>query len=433
VVSAASGGSTAPNAGSKRCSRGAVPARIAGKRVCLRTGQRCKQRLERQYRRYGFHCGATRRLTRPKLKPVPPRLRPISMKATGPAQVVFDWTASRCEDLDIPDLPARAFRSADGQAQLIAAHFVNRRFIGQDLDHVTHDCSVVLGSDFNPDPAAFDDHEWIAAPYTTDGTTVYALVHDEYQGWEHPGQCATSTYDDKCWYNAITLAVSTDGGRSYADHPSPRLVASVPYRYVSGDGPTGVFTPSNIVRNPEDGFFYSLAYVNLRQTYIGNCLIRTKNLADPGSWRAWSSGTTFGTTFVDPYGPNDAPAEHLCAPVLRSQPGDLQPNSLTYSTEARQWLLVGQALGGAYFSLSSDLIHWAAPKLFFPAQVTWNYQCGDPDPIAYPSVIDPKSTDRNFQTVGGTAYLYFTQFHYSNCEQTLDRDLVRVPIQIAAP
>jgi hypothetical protein len=373
VVSAASGGSTAPNAGSKRCSRGAVPARIAGKRVCLRTGQRCKQRLERQYRRYGFHCGATRRLTRPKLKPVPPRLRPISMKATGPAQVVFDWTASRCEDLDIPDLPARAFRSADGQAQLIAAHFVNRRFIGQDLDHVTHDCSVVLGSDFNPDPAAFDDHEWIAAPYTTDGTTVYALVHDEYQGWEHPGQCATSTYDDKCWYNAITLAVSTDGGRSYADHPSPRLVASVPYRYVSGDGPTGVFTPSNIVRNPEDGFFYSLAYVNLRQTYIGNCLIRTKNLADPGSWRAWSSGTTFGTTFVDPYGPNDAPAEHLCAPVLRSQPGDLQPNSLTYSTEARQWLLVGQALGGAYFSLSSDLIHWAAPKLFFPAQVTWNY------------------------------------------------------------
>ena len=48
-------------------------------------------------------------------------------------------------------------------------------------------------------------------------------------------------------------------------------------------------------------------------------------------------------------------------------------------------------------------------------------------------MIDPKSTDRNFQTVGGTAYLYFTQFHYSNCEQTLDRDLVRVPIQIAAP
>jgi hypothetical protein len=351
------------------------------------------------------------------------------MKATGSAQIVFDWTTDRCEDLDIPDLPVRAFRGSDGRAQLIAAHFVNRRFIGQNLDHVTHDCSVVLGSDFNPDPAAFDDHEWIAAPYTPDGTTVYALVHDEYHGWEHPGQCAAGTFYIKCWYNAITLAVSTDGGRSYTDHPSPRLVASVPYRYVPGDGPTGVFSPSNIVHNPKDGFFYSLVYVNLRDTYVGNCLIRTTNLADPGSWRAWNSGTSFGTTFVDPYGSNDAPLTHLCAPV---QPGNLQPNSLTYSTVARQWLLLGQGLDGAYFSLSPDLINWTTPKLFFPAQSTWDYQCGDPDPIEYPSVIDPISTDRNFQTVGDTAYLYFTQFHYSGCQQTLDRDLVRVPIQITA-
>ncbi len=430
AASGASGGSVAPVAAARPCSRGAVPARIAGKRACLKVGQRCKRRLERQYRRYGFHCGATRRLTRS--KPAPPPPRPVAIKATGSAQVVFDWTTDRCEDLDIPDLPARAFRGADGRVQLISAHFINRRFTGPDLDHLTHDCSVVLGSDSNPDPAAFDDHEWIAAPYTPDGTTVYALVHDEYQGWGHPGQCATTTYDVKCWYNAITLAVSTDGGRSYADHPSPRLVASVPYRYVPGDGPTGVFTPSNIVRNPRDGYYYALAYVNLRDTYIGNCLIRTNNLADPGTWLAWSFGTTFGPMFVDPYGPNEAPSAHLCAPVSPWEPRDLQPNSLTYSTEARQWLLVGQALGGVYFSLSPDLIQWTAPELFFTAQVTWNYKCGDPDPIAYPSVIDPKSTDRNFQTVGGTAYVYFTQFHYSSCQQTLDRDLVRVPIKITA-
>jgi hypothetical protein len=432
AVSGASGRSIAPTAAARHCSPGAVPARIAGKHVCLRVGQRCKRRLERQYRRHGFHCGATRRLTRPTPKPTPPQPRPVTLKATGPAQIVFDWTSDRCQDLDIPDLPVRAFRGADGQVQLIAAHFVNRRFTGQDLEHLTHDCSVILGSDFNPDPAAFDEHEWIAATYTPDGTTVYALVHDEYHGWEHTGQCASSTYVEKCWYNAITLAVSTDGGRSYADHPFPRLVASVPYRYIPDGGPAGVFTPSNIVRNPLDGYYYSLAYVNLQQRYIGNCLIRTKNLADPGTWRAWSGGTTFGTTFVDPYGANDAPLEHLCAPVSRSEPRDLQPNSLTYSTLARQWLLVGMALGGAFFSLSPDLIHWSPPRLFFAAQIPWNYKCGDPDPIAYPSVIDPKSTDRNFQTVGGTAYLYFTQNHYSGCQQTLDRDLVRVPIQITA-
>jgi hypothetical protein len=109
----------------------------------------------------------------------------------------------------------------------------------------------------------------------------------------------------------------------------------------------------------------------------------------------------------------------------------LLPNSLTYSAEARQWLLVGQSVAGAYFSLSADLLHWTPPQLFFEAQSIWNYQCGDPDPIEYPSVIDPQSTSRNFQTVGKTAYLYFTQFHYSDCQQTLDRDLVRVPIEIS--
>lgn len=60
------GSSNAPTAASKPCSRGAVPARIAGKHVCLRLGQRCKRRLDRQYHRYGFHCHATGRLTKPR-------------------------------------------------------------------------------------------------------------------------------------------------------------------------------------------------------------------------------------------------------------------------------------------------------------------------------------------------------------------------------
>jgi len=422
----------APSASVKRCARGGVPARIAGKRVCLRANQPCKRRLERQYRRYGFHCGASGRLTRWKPKPLPPPPRTISISTSGPTQVTFDWTTDRCEDLDLPDLPARAFRDADGRTQLISAHFINRRFTGPDLDHLTHGCSIVLGSDSNPDPAAFDDEEWIAAPYTPDGRTVYALVHDEYHGWAHPGQCATAGYDAKCWYNAITLATSTDGGATYVDQPAPRLVASVPYRYIPNGGPTGVFTPSNIVHNDADGYYYALVYVDLRDSYIGNCLIRTRNLADPGSWRAWTGGQTFTMTFVDPYGPNASPTDHLCRPPSKQQPADLQPNSLTYSTEARQWLLVGQALNGAYLSLSPDLVHWSAPKLFFPAQATWNYQCGDPDPIAYPSLIDSTSPSRNFETVGKTAYLYFTQFHYANCQQTLDRDLVRVPVRITA-
>jgi hypothetical protein len=45
-----------------RCGKWAVPARIAGKAVCLRELQTCKARLRAQYRRYGFACSYEGRL-----------------------------------------------------------------------------------------------------------------------------------------------------------------------------------------------------------------------------------------------------------------------------------------------------------------------------------------------------------------------------------
>src|ERR687898_1841831 len=49
------------------------PAVIAGKRTCIRVGQRCKPKLDRQYHRYGFHChsGRVTRAAAPK-RPAPP-------------------------------------------------------------------------------------------------------------------------------------------------------------------------------------------------------------------------------------------------------------------------------------------------------------------------------------------------------------------------
>ncbi len=45
------------------CSSGSIAAVIGGKHLCLKTGQACKAKLERQYRRYRFHC-QNGRLTR---------------------------------------------------------------------------------------------------------------------------------------------------------------------------------------------------------------------------------------------------------------------------------------------------------------------------------------------------------------------------------
>jgi streptogramin lyase len=53
-----------------RCAPGSVVAVVDGKRVCLRTGQRCRKHLDPQYHRYGFHCHGRRLTGGP--KPAPP-------------------------------------------------------------------------------------------------------------------------------------------------------------------------------------------------------------------------------------------------------------------------------------------------------------------------------------------------------------------------
>ena len=42
---------------------------IAGKRVCLKVGQKCLRRYDTQYHRFGFHCHASGRLTRRRARP----------------------------------------------------------------------------------------------------------------------------------------------------------------------------------------------------------------------------------------------------------------------------------------------------------------------------------------------------------------------------
>jgi hypothetical protein len=318
---------------------------------------------------------------------------------------------------------------------LIAASYVNRRLIGPDLDHLDHPCDVIMGSELNPDPAAFGDHEWIAAPYTTDGKTIFALVHDEYQGNLHPGRCAAGVYQP-CWFNSITYAVSRDGGRTFTRPPPPlRLVATVPYQYEPGTGPYGLFEPSNVVFNRKDGYFYALLHAERHSDQsAGVCAIRTRTLSRPDSWRGWD-GDGFSVQFVDPYtSPPQQPSDHVCTPV----DGDLRgmSHSLTYNTYFGKFMLLGNATlrpgrGGIFFSLSDDLVQWSPPRLIKTVELVYTYQCGDAEPIAYPSIIDPASTSRTFETAGREPYLYFTRFHYDGCTQTLDRDLVRVRIRFS--
>ena len=361
------------------------------------------------------------------------------MRFIGRTQTVFDWSRDACEPVDIPDQAARAFRDWRGKVHLFASHYVTRKFSGKNLNHVRHSCRVVMRSGYDSRPAQFNDREWLSATYTPDGRTIYALLHTEYQGSTHPGRCPSSSYE-RCWYNAITLARSANGGRTFTRVRSPRqLVAAVPYRYRPDSGPYGLFQPSNIVR--KGGYYYALLQASryeLQQQ--GSCLIRTRHLGEARSWRAWD-GSGFNVRFINPYSPRlKNPASHICTPISLQNISVLT-QSLTYNTYLRKYLLVGtsvkapapgrQVVQGIYYSTSSDLINWSPRRRLVKVVLPPLYKCGDGRPIAYPSLLDPKSSSRNFGTTGRRPYLYFTRFNYRRCRQTLDRDLLRRRVELS--
>jgi hypothetical protein len=365
----------------------------------------------------------------------------IQAAISGREELVFDWSRDACHPEDYPDLPARAFRDVHGRVQLIVSHHVNRRLIGPDLDHLAHPCAAVMTSSRDPDPAQFNDREWIAALHTLNGADIVALVHNEYQGHRHPGRCPSGRYAP-CWYNALTSARSLDGGRTYIQRPPPRhLVASVPYRYSPGRGPYGLLSPSNIVRHPRNGLYYAALFAaGFGRQARGTCLMRSPDPFVPGSWRAWD-GQAFRVAFVDPYRrPVARPDGHVCRPLPRRRVQEMH-GSLTWSTYLERFVLVGTAklpVGrerrpswGVAFSTSDNLVDWTPARLIRPITPPWAHRCGQRNAIAYPTLLDPSSRSRTFDTIGRTAHLYFTRQHYEGCRQTPNRDLVRVPVRFS--
>ena len=357
-----------------------------------------------------------------------------AIDVVGGPETVFDWSSQACGHQNFPDLPVRAFRDYRGRVQLILPHFVNRSMVGPTLGRVHVDCDVTLRSTLNQDPAAFRNLEWIASPFTQDGRHIAALVHEEYHG-AHPVTCVQPSLTPPCWYNAVTFARSDDGGRTF-EVPPDHFVAASTYRYAPRPAPTGIFTPSNII-GPRDGFYYALVASRAPSGAVGSCLIRTDNPFEPSSWRAWD-GSGFDIRFANPY--RIAPGTgRACAPVSRPEIVDMH-ESLTYNTYLDRYLLVGLAalpgpdgelVTGIYFSLSNDLIHWASRRLIMRATAIDTFRCGGPNPIAYPSLIDPSSDSRTFATTGRRPYLYFTRLNYEHCRRTLNRDLIRVPLEVS--
>jgi len=375
-------------------------------------------------------------------------IRDLSVEVSGPEETVFDWTNDRCEDENIPDIAARAFRDADGMVQLWIGHYVNYRMIGPDLDHVEPDCTLLMRSDFDPDPSKFNDSEWLAAPYTEDGTTIYGIVHNEYRGDTHraarPGQCPSGERLT-CLDTSVTMVISTDGGDSYHDilEPPNHMVATLPYTFNDQGVPSGLRQPSNIIQDKE-GYFYVYTNISDYPADLADfppqwvCVMRTDNISDPSSWRFWD-GEDFSGKFVNPYLEETGPDTPKCAPLEMDDLSGSLNESVTYNTALGRYIMFGYSYHplaadptwGYYYSLSDDLVHWTRRELLLelPGENAVADSATDTF-YAYPSFMDPDSPSMNFQTSDEDAFLYVTRF---NNGVTLDRDLIRFPVKITPP
>jgi hypothetical protein len=363
--------------------------------------------------------------------------------SVGPEEVVFQYTRDACMEGDYSDNPARAVRLADGSL-ILNAGSDQFRFMdfGANFSSLARVCTPAMVSVDSYSASSFTNRQWIFSLYN-DGSVIHALVHNEFHD-PIAANCLPGNSGDAnpCQYNSITYASSTDSGHTFTMLPSPQAVVAPPT--VQWTPPTtgqaqpyyGYFEPTNIVHNSTDGYYYArfIEFVPPPAPPSGGyCTMRTQNLSDPTSWRAWD-GSSFSLQMTNPYTGSGA-AE------CTATGGNVPYESLTFNTYLNRFMVAGGSNEysggnptqcGLYFSLSSDLVNWSAQQIIEPAYIPAPSACQKPGSgglagsIAYGSIIDHNDPSLSFETPGRTPYLYYTRFN-DNAE---NRDLVRVPLLI---
>ena len=163
----------------------------------------------------------------------------------------------------------------------------------------------------------------------------------------------------------------------------------------------------------------------------GNCLFRTANPADSGAWRAWD-GKRYSVRFESPY------LSHAKPKPCRSIAPFLFPvGAMVRDARQKVWIAVFQAavtgatpLEGFYYAIGRDLTHWSEPRLLMAGRTAYSNLCQvGPSIINYPSLMDPSSASRNFDTIGDHPLLFFDIIAVEGC-QTARRLLVYRPLKL---
>ena len=362
----------------------------------------------------------------------------LTFHVTGPMETIVNHKKDACNEVDIPDEAAHAWRDASGTVRLIASHHENLELSGPDLNHLKSTCKLAYAAGGSAHPEDFNDMGWIESVYTTDGKTIHGIVSMDYHPLRHHLPCSEPK-GDPCWYSVLTQVDSHDGGRSFTA-PVPgasRFIAGAPYQFdPQHPEVVGALVPTQMVT--WNGYVYAFfSMAGSRDQKTGDCLVRTKDPADPAGWRAWD-GAGFNVQFIDPYPkPLANPVAHTCQPV--GGRNLFSPVRSLLRLDGNKGFLavmvgphrVGDKLSTAVLaSTSTDLLNWSTPVPIMDLPFYHPGGCStDPHGVSfgYPSLLDPASPSLNFNTFGSSGYLYLTLYRY--CEG-LNRDLVRFPISV---
>ena len=156
-------------------------------------------------------------------------------------KLIFDYSLDKSPTNTTTKIDAAfgAFRDSSNQIRIWSAtgetgHYTLRTNIF-DTFWVDWSWGKVFSSSKDLTLKNYNYMEWLMTPYTSDGKKYYGLVHNEYHAWEDP----TSKHYNKIsiwqnlWYNAITFAQSTDGGKNFTQSapPTSHLVLSPTNKY----------------------------------------------------------------------------------------------------------------------------------------------------------------------------------------------------------
>jgi hypothetical protein len=352
----------------------------------------------------------------------------------GPEVVMFKWDPVTCGKNIIPDAPARAFVRADGKIYLYATTADNWFLLGQSFGELRTSCATSLrSSDYAEQRLG---KVWLEATYTEDGRNIAGLASQDLRETLKDRGCEPSGNAPRCWLNNIIALWSSDMGETFAPlAPERRVIATLGQAdHANNQSRFGYFTTSNIVGR--GGFYYVFMYAQGEGVQeAGNCLFRTSTPLDPSSWRGWN-GEDF--TIVPRLEQGRVGACKPVAPKTLTH----EVRSLSYVSKYKIWVAVStnrlklasddKPIPGFYLSMSTDLLEWGAPSRIMESPT--RARVDSPERVTnYPSIIDPDSRSRNFDTIDGpNPVLLYTVHHLKNGQGTMNRDLVYVPLRIEA-